>query len=83
MIGFSGDANIHGPYFIYPAEVEHQPTRMFYHQEVFRSSIEETNQASSIISLCAVLSYRDYTTCRSDAAVFADAKSSVCFHLRS
>ena len=44
----SEQAYVHGPYFIRPGEVEHVPTRLFYHHEVFRSSIEDTNPMSSI-----------------------------------
>ncbi|XP_071960980.1 protein polybromo-1-like isoform X2 [Antedon mediterranea] len=62
------DANedpwFHGPWFVHPSETEHPPTRMFYKNEVFLSSIEDTNPMRSISGKCAVLGYKDYTSCR-------------------
>lgn len=60
----SGEAHIHGSYFISPAQVEHVPTRLFYKKEVIRSSREQTVAASSIIGRCAVLSFKEYCTSR-------------------
>ncbi|XP_014669856.1 PREDICTED: protein polybromo-1-like [Priapulus caudatus] len=60
----SGDPYFHGPWFIHPAEVDHEPTKMFYKREVFLSSVEDTNPMLSITGKCCVLSYRDYTTLR-------------------
>ncbi|XP_033100393.1 protein polybromo-1-like isoform X2 [Anneissia japonica] len=62
------DANedpwFHGPWFVHPSETEHPPTRMFYKNEVFLSSIEDTNPMRSISGKCAVLGHKDYISCR-------------------
>lgn len=60
----SGEAFIHGPCFVSPAQVDHVPTRLFYKKEVIRSSREQTIPASSIVGRCAVLSYKEYCTSR-------------------
>ncbi|XP_067123626.1 protein polybromo-1 isoform X3 [Centruroides vittatus] len=59
-----GVAFFHGPWFITPQEVHHPPTRLFYKQEVFLSSIEDTNPLLSVIARCAVLDLKDYITRR-------------------
>jgi len=60
----SGEAFIHGPNFINPAQFDHVPTRLFYKKEVIRSSREQTVPSSSIVGRCAVLSYKEYCTSR-------------------
>ncbi|XP_015918691.2 protein polybromo-1 isoform X3 [Parasteatoda tepidariorum] len=55
-----GNAYYHGPWFVTPQEVQHPPTRLFFRQEVFLSSIEDTNPLLSVIGHCAVLEYKDY-----------------------
>ena len=59
----SRDPWFHGPWFVHPDEVEHLPTRMFYHNEVFQSNIQDTNPMRSVIGRCAVLTLRDYCRC--------------------
>uniref|UniRef100_L7M5U2 Protein polybromo-1 n=1 Tax=Rhipicephalus pulchellus TaxID=72859 RepID=L7M5U2_RHIPC len=59
-----GNGFFHGPWFVLPSEIQHQPSRVFYRQEVFLSSIEDTNPLLSIIGRCSVLDCKDYTTCR-------------------
>ncbi|XP_035230777.1 protein polybromo-1-like isoform X3 [Stegodyphus dumicola] len=59
-----GNAFYHGPWFVTPQEVQHPPTRLFFRQEVFLSSIEDTNPLLSVIGRCAVLEYKDYCTKR-------------------
>ncbi|XP_064474413.1 protein polybromo-1-like isoform X2 [Ornithodoros turicata] len=59
-----GNGFYHGPWFVTPSEIQHQPSRTFYRQEVFLSSIEDTNPLLSIVGRCSVLDYKDYTTCR-------------------
>ncbi|ELU08320.1 hypothetical protein CAPTEDRAFT_221993 [Capitella teleta] len=61
----SGNAYIHGPYFLHPWQTEHAPTRLFYQREVFRSSVSATHIVSQIIRRCAVLSLKDFCTQRS------------------
>ncbi|XP_074645019.1 protein polybromo-1-like isoform X2 [Tubulanus polymorphus] len=53
-----------GPYFIFPNDVDHPPTRLFYKKEVFQSSLETTTPLIAVICKCCVLAYRDYGTCR-------------------
>lgn len=38
----------HGPWYVHPSDVEHAPNRLFYKNEVFKSSIEDTNPVLSI-----------------------------------
>ena len=57
----SGDPWFHGPWFVYPEEVNHSPTRLFLEQELFMSSIQDTNPMRSIIGRCSVLSLGDYS----------------------
>lgn len=59
---FRANAFFHGPWFVTPQEVQHPPTRLFFKQEVFLSSIEDTNPLLSVIGRCAVLEYKDYCT---------------------
>ncbi|GIY61633.1 protein polybromo-1 [Caerostris extrusa] len=59
-----GNAYFHGPWFVTPQEVQHPPTRLFFRQEVFLSSIEDTNPLLSVIGHCAVLEFKDYCTKR-------------------
>ncbi|XP_077995606.1 protein polybromo-1-like [Glandiceps talaboti] len=60
----NGDPWFHGPWYVHPSETEHPPTRMFYKNEVFLSSIEDTNPMRSISGKCAVLAFKDYLSCR-------------------
>uniref|UniRef100_T1J6Q3 Polybromo-1 n=1 Tax=Strigamia maritima TaxID=126957 RepID=T1J6Q3_STRMM len=50
----------HGPWFVFPHEIPHSPTRLFYKQEVFLSSIEDSNPLLSITGRCAVMEPKDY-----------------------
>ncbi|XP_077556575.1 protein polybromo isoform X3 [Haemaphysalis longicornis] len=59
-----GNGFYHGPWFVLPSEMPHQPSRVFYRQEVFLSSIEDTNPLLSIIGRCSVLDFKEYTACR-------------------
>ncbi|RWS27612.1 protein polybromo-1-like protein, partial [Leptotrombidium deliense] len=59
-----GNAFFHGPWFVQPMELPPLTPRMFYPQEVFLSSIEDTNPLLSICDRCAVLDMRDYITRR-------------------
>uniref|UniRef100_A0A2K6M4C8 Protein polybromo-1 n=1 Tax=Rhinopithecus bieti TaxID=61621 RepID=A0A2K6M4C8_RHIBE len=54
----------YGPIFIHPEETEHEPTKMFYKKEVFLSNLEETCPMTCILGKCAVLSFKDFLSCR-------------------
>ena len=56
-------AYFHGPWYVTPTEIAHAPNRLFYRQEVFLSSIEDTNPLLSVVGRCTVLDFNDYTTC--------------------
>lgn len=61
---FSGKCYFRGPWFVTPPEIPPIPGRMFYKQEVFLSTVEDTNPLVSIIGKCAVLDYNDYISCK-------------------
>lgn len=60
----SGKCYFRGPWFVTPPEIPPIPGRMFYKQEVFLSTVEDTNPLVSIIGKCAVLDYNDYISCK-------------------
>ncbi|XP_066452451.1 protein polybromo-1-like isoform X8 [Eleutherodactylus coqui] len=59
-----GAAYFYGPIFIHPEETIHEPTKMFYKKEVFLSNLEETCPMTCILGKCAVLSFKDFLSCR-------------------
>ncbi|KAF5282989.1 hypothetical protein FQA39_LY04860 [Lamprigera yunnana] len=59
-----GKCYFRGPWFVTPPEIPHSPSRLFYKQEVFLSSLEDTNPLVSIVGKCCVLDYNDYISCR-------------------
>ncbi|KAM3914472.1 protein polybromo-1 isoform 6-T6 [Leptodactylus fuscus] len=59
-----GAAYFFGPIFIHPEETIHEPTKMFYKKEVFLSNLEETCPMTCILGKCAVLSFKDFLSCR-------------------
>uniref|UniRef100_A0A1Y1MVM8 Protein polybromo-1 n=1 Tax=Photinus pyralis TaxID=7054 RepID=A0A1Y1MVM8_PHOPY len=59
-----GKCYFRGPWFVTPPEIPHSPNRLFYKQEVFLSSLEDTNPLVSIVGKCCVLDYNDYISCR-------------------
>ena len=65
-------AFFHGPWYVTPSEIAHAPNRLFYKQEVFLSSIEDTNPLLSVVGKCCVLDYSDYTSCESAIKDFWD-----------
>lgn len=67
-------AYFHGPWYVTPTEISGQAlaNRVFYRQEVFLSSIEDTNPLMSVVGKCAVLDFNDYTTCRGTETSEAD-----------
>lgn len=65
-----------GSWFAQPCETQHEPTRMFYRNEVFLLSFKSMNNdevvssnppptpLSWVVSVCSVLSVRELTQCR-------------------
>lgn len=47
-----------------PSELPQSQNKLFYKQEMFLSSLEDTNPVVSIMGRCAVLDYNDYISCR-------------------
>lgn len=43
-----------------PTEVPHTPTKLFYKQELFLSTVDGTHPIVAIVGKCAVLDYADY-----------------------
>ncbi|XP_065223085.1 protein polybromo-1 isoform X3 [Planococcus citri] len=60
----TGDALIHGPWLVLPADVPHPPNKLFYKQEILLSTLENTNEVSQIVGKCAVLEHSEYISCR-------------------
>lgn len=56
----AGNPYFHGPWFVQQAELPPTTVGSFYPQEVFLSSIEDTNPLLSICERCAVLDVTDY-----------------------
>lgn len=65
FIFLRNNAFFHGPWYVTPSEISTQVTgRVYYRQEVFLSSIEDTNPLMSVVGKCTVLDFNDYTTCK-------------------
>ncbi|KAK2717362.1 hypothetical protein QYM36_006224 [Artemia franciscana] len=62
-LGPDAIAYFHGPWYVTPVEMA-MPPKLCYKQEVFLSSIEDSNPILSITGRCAVLDYHEYTTMR-------------------
>ncbi|XP_046678722.1 protein polybromo-1 isoform X3 [Homalodisca vitripennis] len=59
-----GEAFFHGPWLVLPSAIPHTPSRTFYKQEVFLSTLEDTNPTNNIVGKCAVLEHGEYISCR-------------------
>uniref|UniRef100_A0A1B6CN38 Protein polybromo-1 n=1 Tax=Clastoptera arizonana TaxID=38151 RepID=A0A1B6CN38_9HEMI len=59
-----GESFIHGPWLVLPSVIPHTPSRTFYKQEVFLSTLEDTNPVNNILGKCAVLEHSEYISCR-------------------
>ncbi|KPM06091.1 polybromo-1-like protein [Sarcoptes scabiei] len=59
-----GNPYFHGPWYVQQAELPSNTVGSFYPQEVFLSSIEDTNPLLSICERCCVLNLKDYCTKR-------------------
>lgn len=59
-----GEGFFHGPWLVLPSVIPYTPSRTFYKQEVFLSSLEDTNPLSNIVGKSAVLEHSEYISCR-------------------
>ncbi|KRY78261.1 Protein polybromo-1 [Trichinella pseudospiralis] len=60
----NNQAFLSGVAFVDPSRVEHEPTRLFYRNELFALDNGQSYPVSSVYGLCAVLSYKDYCAFR-------------------
>ncbi|KAH9420477.1 Protein polybromo-1 [Dermatophagoides pteronyssinus] len=63
-VDHDGNPYFHGPWYVQQAELPPTTIGSFYPQEVFLSSIEDTNPLLSICERCSVLDTKDYCTLR-------------------
>ncbi|XP_014213289.1 protein polybromo-1 isoform X3 [Copidosoma floridanum] len=59
-----GKCYFKGPWMLTPAEITHAPTKLFYKQEMFLSTVEATHPIVAIVGKCAVLDYSEYICSR-------------------
>lgn len=57
---FSAKCYFKGPWLLMPTEVPHTPTKLFYKQELFLSTVDGTHPIVAIVGKCAVLDYTEY-----------------------
>ncbi|XP_021376480.1 protein polybromo-1-like isoform X20 [Mizuhopecten yessoensis] len=60
----NGETYLNGPWYIYPSDIEHSPTRLFYKNEVFACGIEDTISIDRVAGRCSILHIKDYLTNR-------------------
>lgn len=60
LIFCSGKCYFKGPWLLMPGEVPHAPTKLFYKQELFLSTVDGTHPIVAIVGKCAVLDYGEY-----------------------
>ncbi|XP_069101022.1 protein polybromo-1-like isoform X18 [Argopecten irradians] len=60
----NGETYLNGPWYIYPSDIEHSPTRLFYKNEVFACGIEDTISIDRVAGKCSILHIKDYLTNR-------------------
>ncbi|XP_020708055.1 protein polybromo-1 isoform X4 [Athalia rosae] len=53
-----------GPWLLMPPEIPHAPTKLFYKQEIFLSTVDGTHPIVAIVGKCAVLDYGEYVCSR-------------------
>ncbi|OAD52774.1 Protein polybromo-1 [Eufriesea mexicana] len=63
-----GKCYFKGPWLLIPAEVPHTPTKLFYKQELFLSTVDGTHPIVAIVGKCAVLDYGEYI-CKDDVYI--------------
>jgi protein polybromo-1 len=56
----SGKCYFKGPWLLMPTEVPHTPTKLFYKQELFLSTVDGTHPIVAIVGKSAVLEYGEY-----------------------
>lgn len=71
-----GNPYFHGPWYVQQAELPPNTIGSFYPQEVFLSSIEDTNPLLSICERCCVLGLNDY--CNQRPTEFVEKDIYVC-----
>ncbi|CAH1403720.1 unnamed protein product [Nezara viridula] len=59
-----GEALFKGPWVVIPSEIPYSPNRLFYKQEVFISTLEDTHSVNNIVSKCIVLEHSEHISCR-------------------
>ncbi|XP_008204836.3 protein polybromo-1 isoform X2 [Nasonia vitripennis] len=53
-----------GPWLLGPTEITHAPSKLFYKQELFLSTVDATHPIVAIVGKCAVLDYGEYICSR-------------------
>ncbi|RLU27258.1 hypothetical protein DMN91_001059 [Ooceraea biroi] len=59
-----GKCYFKGPWLLMPTEVPHTPTKLFYKQELFLSTVDGTHPIVAIVGKSAVLDYGEYICSR-------------------
>ncbi|KAK0181294.1 hypothetical protein PV327_003587 [Microctonus hyperodae] len=59
-----GKCYFKGPWLLTPPEIPHTPTKLFYKQELFLSTVDGTHPIVAIVGKCAVLDVSDYVCSR-------------------
>lgn len=59
-----GKSSFRGPWLLLPSELPPLANRMYYRQEVFLSTVQETTPTVAIVGRCCVLEYYEYITKR-------------------
>ncbi|XP_066590432.1 protein polybromo-1 [Prorops nasuta] len=59
-----GKCYFKGPWLLTPLETPHTPTKLFYKQELFLSTVDGTHPVVAIVGKCAVLDYAEYICSR-------------------
>ncbi|XP_072181869.1 protein polybromo-1-like [Diadema setosum] len=72
----NGDLYFFGPVFIHPSETVHPPTRLFFQNEIFLSSMETSYHITQVLGKCSVMLFKDYIASR--PTEFAEKHVYVC-----
>jgi protein polybromo-1 len=57
---YSGKCYFRGPWLLAPNDITHAPTKLFYKQEMFLSTVDAMHPIVAIVGKCAVLDYGEY-----------------------
>ncbi|XP_039291348.1 protein polybromo-1 isoform X3 [Nilaparvata lugens] len=60
----NGLAFIRGPWMLLPKDLRNCAMRIFYKQEIFLSTVEDTIPVDTVVGKCAVLEHSEYISCR-------------------